>query len=293
MRAIPSRRTLFLGGASAPLIGATWARDSSGRAYNTPTLGSELLLNNGFAADANWVKDPGWTIGSGVASHTGATGGIYQAAHSSGNWYQLLFDVTAYTSGNVYALMGGSSLGPNRSAVGTYVQTARAAGAGSGVGSTGTASVDNVSSKQISVPTLHAYRLGTSSSQIAAARINALTTGTQAGAFALVDNPSNPQNGIYAYHDGTGVTLDKLVAGTWSNVVSRVTLAFSADMEVMPVPIGGNQWQLWAGGSQRGSTVTISDASIVNNRYYGLFSTYSANLFSGFTLDNQVIPFGF
>lgn len=293
MRAIPSRRSIFLGRPLSPLLGATWARNSSGMAYNTPTLGAELLANNGFATDTNWTKDPGWTIGSGVASHTTPTGGIYQVAHSSGNWYQVVFDVVAYTSGNVYALMGGSSLGPNRSALGTYVQTGRAAGAGSGVGATGTASVDNVSSKQITVSALHAYRLGTSNSQIAAARISALTTGTQAGAFALVDNPSNPQNGIYAYHDGTGVTLDKLVAGTWSNVVSRVTLAFSADMEVMPVPIGGNQWQLWAGGSQRGSTVTISDASIVNNRYYGLFSTYSANLFSGFTLDNQVIPFGF
>ena len=36
------------------LTGATWSIDSNGRAYNTPTLGSEVLANNDFSA---WTGD--------------------------------------------------------------------------------------------------------------------------------------------------------------------------------------------------------------------------------------------
>ena len=49
--------TLF-GGAFNPWRGATWALDGSGRAYNTPTLGSELLTNRSMEAGSppsNWA----------------------------------------------------------------------------------------------------------------------------------------------------------------------------------------------------------------------------------------------
>lgn len=308
------------------LLGATWARDGNGRAYNTPTRGAELLADGGFE---NWLSATNAT--SWTESAAGTSSVNREATIIHGGTYAARFDIDA--SNNAASVTGssGAAVGTwlyidwwTRASAGgktlrmatgaqsltirdpgtawtNYIDTFRVVAVGDAnivpgyrvSAASASLYIDDVSVKPLSVPTLHAYRLGTSNAQIAAARVNALTTGTQAGAFALVDNPSNPQNGIYAYHDGVGVTMDKLVNGVWSTVVPRVTLAFSADMDVSPVPIGGNQWQLWAGGSQRGSTVTISDASIVNNLYYGLFSTYSGNTFTRFTLDGNVIPFGF
>lgn len=321
MRVIPSRRPLFFGGAALPLLGATWARDGSGRAYNTPTLGSELLTNGDFSA---WSGDnpTGWTVnsesgsdpaihqvGSGeshVGSGTGSAN-FYSSTTSHayltqslaitiGKWYRTDLISSYVGNGGLSFRWGFSSTPIGIDIAKTYIATSQA---------TATSvtlirflapidiTVDSASVRELSLPTLHAYRLGTSPSQIAAARINALTTGTHAGAFALVDNPASPTNGIYADHDGTGVTLDKLVAGTWSNVIARVTVAFSADADLEIRPLGSNQFDLYYGGVKRGSTATISDASIVNNLYYGLFSTYSGNTFTRFTLDGNVIPFGF
>lgn len=301
------------------LLGATWARDGSGRAYNTPTLGSELLTNPDFETFSEG-QATGWTkigtptlaqettiVFSGNSSqkiNSASTGQVLSqyVAGTGARWLQWRTAIYG-TSGvlrsvaraNAYVAVLGDSAGANWV---SYVYTSRDAVATNGIyyqhlSGTLEAYVDSSSLKVLSLPTLHAYCLGTSSAQIAAARINALTSGTQAGAFALVDNPASPANGIYAYHDGTGVTLDKLVAGTWSNVIARVTVAFSADADVEIRPLGSNQFDLYYGGTKQGTTATISDASIVSNLYYGLFSTYSGNTFTRFTLDGNVVPFGF
>lgn len=292
MRQAPIRRALFLSVGGYTWTGATWAL-SGGRAFNTPTLGSELVANNGFDSDTIWFKEAGWTIGSGVASHTGAISAIYQAVLTSGQWHRIDFDVSAYTSGNVYMLMGGSTLGPNRTAIGSYVQTGRSAGAGAGAGSTGTASVDNITAKRITLSTIPATVVGIAG-QTVTAKPYAITNGTQSGVISHLDSAASPANFIIAYHDGTGVTLDKCVGGTWSNVIPRVTVAFASDAVIEIRRPSGNTFQLWYGGTQRGTDQTISDAGIISNTRYGLFSTYSANTFSdGLTLDGVLIPFRF
>lgn len=288
MRHVPSRRPLFLDGKRYTWTGATWAL-SGGRAYNTPTLGSELLTNNGFASDTVWTKDPGWTIAADVASHTTPIGALYQVAHTSGNWYRLLFDIIAYTSGNVYAVFGGSALGLNRSAIGSYTQTGRAMGVGAGIGATGTTSVDNASSKQITLSTLPATVVGVAG-QTVTAKLYTITSSTQAGIIYGLDSVTTPQNCVIAYHDGTGVTVDKLISGVWSNVIPRVTVAFSTDFEIELRPLGSDQYDLLYGGTKRGSTATITGITGVN---HGLFSTYSSNLFSEFRLNNKIIPLVF
>ena len=278
------------GGAAANAwTGATWAT-SGGNAYNTPTLGSELLTNGGFTSDTIWTKETGWTIAAGIASHVGATSGLYQVANTSGFWYQNSFDVVSYDSGNVYAIFGGISAGANRTAVGTYLQTGRAAGVGAGCGASGTASVDNISEKQITLSALFATITGASSSQTAAAKIATLTTSIQSGVVALLDSASNPQNFLIAYHNGTSVLLDKCVAGTYTNLITT-TVAFTANAQIEIRRPSGNLFQLWYNGVQRGTDQTVADASIISNTRYGLFSTHSGGTFSEFSLGGVVIPF--
>lgn len=64
---------------------------------------SELVTNGAFAADTDWTKGTGWTIGSGLATSTGAIGGITQSISvTSGVEYYV--EVT--TSGGSYSLGG-------------------------------------------------------------------------------------------------------------------------------------------------------------------------------------------
>lgn len=103
-----------------------------------------------------------------------------------------------------------------------------------------------------------------------------ITAGTQAGVCAKVNALGAPTDGIFCYHDGTNIKMDKLVAGTWTNLINTaVTYSAGATIEIRPN--GTNVWQAWYNGSQRGTDQTISDASIVNNNLYGGFSTYSGN----------------
>lgn len=278
------------------LVGSTWARDGSGRAYNTPTLGSDLVTNGGFSADTNWTKAANWTIAAGVAAGDGSNGYIDQTTLTMtvGQWMQAEVDIVTRVGGTLLLQIGATVLEAVSSVAVGNIRTGRAtAGFLRLYGTSFSGTIDNVSLKAISAPTLHAATLGTANNLAAIARINALTSGTQAGCFALVDNPANPANGIYAYHDGVGVTLDKLVAGTWSNVNARVTAAFSADADLEIRPLGSNQFDVYYGGTKRGATATIADAEITSNLYYGLFSTYSGNTFTRFTLGGNVVPFGF
>lgn len=311
------------------LTGATWATDGSGRAYNTPTLGAELLTNVEFTTDVtgwalltgttatqrNFLVSPaiaptGGVDDFGVEILTNGSGGAgirQQPTIANHTWYEIscrAYWPSVNTGVNLAQLI---SVQPSASlnifgedswqTIRVIARSTSTAGDVrfrniSGI-SGDIAYFDAPSLKPLTLTALHAAKLGSANNLIASARINALTAGTQAGTFALVDNPANPQNGIYAYHDGTGVTLEKLVAGAWSTVNARVAVAFSADAAIEIRPLGSNQFDVYYGGVKRGATATISDASIASNLYYGLFSTYSGNTFSEFRLDGNLVPFGF
>ena len=310
--------TLF-GGASNPWKGATWALDGSGRAYNVPTLGSELLTNGGFGSDT-----AGWTSGNSaiLSSVAGGASGnalrvengianvgwAYQSASvASGSWLQFAFSHKNNSTSGIVRLAttfdGSDMAAPSSFSDANWtsrVLTARSLSASTfvrlAIGTTTLAATtlyDSVSLTAIPLPTTLATIAGTTPTQTAAARIRTLTSGTQAGVVSLLDSASNPQNGLFAYHDGTGVTLDKVVNGVWTNIVPRVTVAFSSLAQIEIRRPSGNTFQLWYDGSQRGSNVTVSDAGIINNTLYGLFSTYEGNLFSEFSLDGAMIPFLF
>jgi hypothetical protein len=308
------------GGVALPAwAGATWAV-SGGNAYNVPTLGSELLTNGGFESSFSAGLGIGWNrvgtpvttqetslVRSGANSQKSATvtngHGVYEyPTIASGQWY--VGQIFAYAETGqlrlLFATNGGATVVSSTSISGAGWKgasiTGRTIGITSGVyifqdGATpATFYVDDCSLQVITPSTLFATIAGASSNQTAAAKIATLTTGTQSGVVALLDSASNPQNFLNAYHNGTSVLLDKCVAGTYTNLITT-TVAFTANAQIEIRRPSGNTFQLWYNGTQRGTNQTVSDAGIINNTRYGLFSTYSGGTFSEFSLGGVVIPF--
>lgn len=87
---------------------------------------ANLSTNGTFAADTDWTKGTGWTIGSGVATHAAGVGGrIYQAVTmTGGDDYRVSFTI-ACTDGEFTPELNGASLvsGTARTASGTYAET--------------------------------------------------------------------------------------------------------------------------------------------------------------------------
>lgn len=70
------------------------------------------------------AADQGWTVSDGLARHEGCFAGVIpntSIAVQAGKSYTLAFEVEEYTSGGVYAIVGGVS-GTNRTALGVYTQ---------------------------------------------------------------------------------------------------------------------------------------------------------------------------
>jgi hypothetical protein len=325
MRQAPSRRALFLSVGGYTWTGTTWAL-TGGRAYNTPTLGSELVSDGGFE---NWLSAPNLT--SWTESLAGASTVNQESSGVHGGTYAARFDIDASNSAASITQAGVVSIGmwiyadwwAKTSASGKtlrmstgatsfilrdpgitwtrYVDTFRAIAAGDANivpgyrGSAASASlyIDDVSIKAISLPTAFSSVVGVAG-QTVTAKPYAIATGTQAGVISHLDSAASPANFIIAYHDGgTSIKMDKCVGGTYSNLVSA-TVAFASDAVIEIRSVGSNQFECWYNGSKRGLTATVSDAGIISNTRYGLFSTYSANQFSdGLTLGGVLIPFKF
>jgi hypothetical protein len=113
-------------------------------------LGAEIIVNGGFDTDTVWSKQAGWTIGSGVASHTGAGASLYQAVSVvAGQTYRVAYTVTSYASTGLSVYLGGGTTvsGAGATAPGSYVHYIVAAAGNTifGFGCSGDVSLDNVS----------------------------------------------------------------------------------------------------------------------------------------------------
>lgn len=302
MRQAPIRRALFLSVGAYTWTGSTWAL-SGGRAYNTPT-GENVVTNNNFSSSANWTLGSGWSISGGKLIGTALAGNIAASANSgasigtAGQWTLISYVVDS-ASGAIQARAGTGfgTLVVNSAATGSLMWLGRwpltSAFSFTGIGPATNCQIDDVAFRPLALASLSTTVVGVAG-QTVTAKPYAITSGTQAGVVSHLDSAVSPANFIIAYHDGTGVTLDKCVGGTWSNVIPRVTVAFASDAVIEIRRPSGNTFQLWYGGTQRGTDQTISDAGIISNTRYGLFSTYSANTFSeGLTLGGVLIPFRF
>jgi hypothetical protein len=73
------------------------------------TLGDDIITNGTFAADSDWTKGTGWSIGSGVATHAaGTASNIVQALGlDASTVYQVEFTVSNRTAGSLTPAVGG------------------------------------------------------------------------------------------------------------------------------------------------------------------------------------------
>lgn len=296
---------------SSPWTGATWVVDGNGRAYNVPLFSSQQLLNSGFTAwsgdnPTSWLvqgesgSDPMVTEVSGAARiYTSSTQVLLgqNINGAAGRWYELVFEQTARVAGylSIRSYLDGAL--PNitvlPTTVGTLTANWRSTDAGfnfkRAVAPTDV-TVDNCTLRELLPSSLFATVTSASPTSVTA-KINALTAYAFAGVVGWLDSATRPANYIVAYHDNNGtVRLDKCVSGTFTNLLS-VSVAFSSDAEIEIRRPSGNTFQLWYGGTQRGADQTISDAGIIDNTRFGMFSLRSDNTFTECRIDSILIPF--
>ena len=96
----------------------------------------DLITNGAFAADTDWTKGAGWSIGSGVATGATASTDLEQTVSiAPGLTYELVFTMTV-SAGTVTPKIGGNS-GTARSTAATFTETITAGGANSLIEFTG------------------------------------------------------------------------------------------------------------------------------------------------------------
>lgn len=279
------------GGLGAGGSGLTWSNTnsvwsvSSAKAIVTPNLGSDVVVNGGFATDTDWTKGTGWTIAGGVAVATAATGFLTAAVPplTVGTWIQTTYTIAGYVSGTVQ-LVPGNIGNVARTANGTYTETQR-------IGTTGllfnptvalTATIDNVTAKALTTSEIISGVQQVFTADVMVDVAVTFVAGYQAGLCLNLDSTSNPQNFVLIYILNGNVRVDKCVAGTYTTVsTNAVTYSAGAVLRVAKI---GTAYRVYYNNALVGTSNTISDAGITSNTLHGLFSTSSVN-----TLDNFVV----
>lgn len=272
----------FPGGWTAP----NWTV-SSNTAKNTPTLGSELIVNGGFGADANWVKGADWSIGSGVATKAaGATSNnISQNVMTVGTWYKTTWQITAISAGGFFTMFNAGSISYlTKTQIGSYANTGRCVNTLAGISPTAAAaagSVDNVSYKALS--NILAYR-DFSAANVIVKGAWTIVAGYQAGVVARMS--SNGANYLLAYYiqpasgAGTCVLIKKVGATTTQLVSASAAYAAGANVEIRT---NGSTVQLFYNNAQVGTNQTVNDVETTNT-IHGLFSTDVSNTCASFSV---------
>ena len=302
-------------GAVPTLSGSTWSV-SSGCVINVPSTGSELLTDGGLEIWSGASTLTSWTefvSGSSTINRESSIvhSGSYSArldVDASGNAVLIQQSISnslydwLYISGWAYSSSLGKqsqmsennaqqviSMNPGTtwtqyiwsvqaSKDDTDFQFKRAAGASS----SGSLYGDDFSIKVTVLSSMLAVNQFSTSYGILKAAWS-ITSGVQAGIIMCLDDPANPQNMITCYHNRTNLIFSKRVAGVVTTLISTTaTYVAGANVEIRRV-WGTNVFRAYYNGSQVGTDQTISDSTIINNKYHGLFSTDSQNKCSSFS----------
>jgi hypothetical protein len=120
------------------------------------TDSSELVTNGGFDTDSDWTNSTSsgsgatnWTIASGVATSSSSAGYMIQAKGTVGTMITITYEITSYTSGDLFCVFGSGSPGlliKTNTSIGTHSITGMVTD-NSDVGfySLGILSIDNIS----------------------------------------------------------------------------------------------------------------------------------------------------
>lgn len=254
-------------------------------AVGTPAQGADVVVNGAFAADTDWTKGAGWTIGSGTANASAASANLTAtvAPLTNGVWYQSQYTLSAFAAGTVRARLGGTNC-PTRNANNTYVETQRAGGTSLvAVGAAFTGSLDNWSVKALTLADLFASVLVSTADVWAYANITLenATSGKQAGLVLNLDNTAAPANFIIVYLDGAGnIIVDECVAGVYANKLAATAITYSAGA-TLAVMRSGTELRVFYNNAAVGGAVTMTANT---NKNHGLFSTSPLN-----SLDNFLV----
>jgi hypothetical protein len=304
----------MIGGAplSSRWYAPTWSV-AGGVLLNTPTLGAELFpdpgLEGGYTAGLNdslSILSGAPTVSQSADVHGGSkaqqaicSAGAIHVGHTRtltlGAWYvssiwvkrvgggmqrSLFYDGTNYSLSIVfsgdYSNYVVTQRATNTSGSNRFIQTFDATAV--------TLTLDDVSLREMVMSSAFAtINARQSNVNLIAPLISTFTTGTQAGIVLRLDSPSNPTNFVIAYCDGAGnVKIEKCVNGTYTTL-STVAAAYGAT-KYFSAKANGSSISIYYGTTNFGTliaTVTVSDATVVNNTRHGLFSTYSGNQFAG------------
>jgi hypothetical protein len=142
-------------------------------------LGSELVTNGSFSADASWTKGGGWTIAGGVATKVagGASGVSQTVAITANRTYEVACTVTITAGSGPTVRLGNAAVALATLAAGANTVRVVAGSADSLinilVGGTFEGTLDNVSVREL--PGNHATQATTASKPVLTARYNLLT----------------------------------------------------------------------------------------------------------------------
>lgn len=297
------------GALPSPLTGSTWAI-AGGVAKNTPTEGAEMYTDPGlenWASASNLTSWSEYTAGTSTHNQdsTAPHGGTYNMrmdidaggsrtettqtpARTVGNWYKMrawIKGSAAITPRLFTDNQQPSSVIPQSittswlQAIGGYL--CRINSGATGVQTFGNNSLsihcDDLSHKALTTTELYAYIPPTvANATVASDWTYAAQNVAPAGILMNIDNPANPQNYVAIFLTGANnaVWVSKVVNGApGASQVASIAATYVAGATLQVVKVADN-YKIYYNGVQigTGGGYTISDASIVNNTYHGLFS---------------------
>lgn len=101
------------------------------------------------------------------------------------------------------------------------------------------------------------------------------------GNIGIVTRYADANNYVITYHDGTNVKIDKVVAGSLSNVAS-VAKTYSAGADLEVAWNGTNIRVYYAGNQLANNGYTISDSALQTGTQVGIYSTDAGNSVTNF-----------
>lgn len=268
--------------------GSTWTI-SSNAVINTPTLGSELIVNGGFGADSDWTKGANWTIAAGVATKSGGVANnLTQIPLTDTTWYRAVGTLASYGGAGVFNIIFGATnnVGTSVTANATVTNSSRATGTLAGIlgNAASSGNWDNVSYKAITLNTLFATK-NFGRNDVDATVKATIISGNRCGLVLCLDSVSSPANFVMATHDRVNARLSKCVGGVYTELINTAA-TYSAGAAIR-VTKSGNTFKLFYNGSQVGADQTISDAGIVSNTRHGMAQTYELNSLDDFTIEAE------